>query len=91
VILIDSAFAFDLPPVSAGRVEVVDVETGQARTISRKSFRQLGARAKGWQDAVRNQAKAHNLDVVTIGVDQAAADLELSEFVVERRLRKTKA
>jgi hypothetical protein len=91
VILINSAFAFDLPPVSAGWVEVVDVETGQARTISRKSFRQLGARAKGWQDAVRNQAKAHNLDVVTIGVDQAAADLELSEFVVERRLRKTKA
>jgi hypothetical protein len=91
LIVIDSAFAFDLPPVSAGWVEVVDVETGRARTISRRSFKQLAARAKAWQDDVRARAKAHNLDVVTIGVDQAAADLALSEFVVERRLRKTKA
>ncbi|MDR1990025.1 MAG: hypothetical protein LBQ09_07325, partial [Acidobacteriaceae bacterium] len=91
VVVIDSAFAFDLPAVSAGWIEVVDVETGQARTISRKNFKQLAARATAWQDDVRARAKTYDLDVVTISVDQAATDLELSEFVVERRLRKTKA
>ena len=91
LVVIDSAFAFDLPDISAGWVEIVDVETGQARTISRRAYRDLGARAKRWQDDVRKMAKDRGLDVVTIGLDQAAGDIALSEFVVERRLRKTKA
>jgi uncharacterized protein (DUF58 family) len=91
LVLIDSAFAFELPDISAGWVEIVDVETGQARTISRRAYRDLGARAKRWQDDVRKMAKDRGLDVVTIGLDQAAGDIALSEFVVERRLRKTKA
>jgi len=91
LVLIDSAFAFDLPDISAGWVEIVDVETGQARTISRRAYRDLGARAKRWQDDVKKMAKDRGLDVVTIGLDQAAGDIALSEFVVERRLRKTKA
>ena len=91
LVLIDSAFAFDLPPVSAGWVEIVDVETGRARTISRKAYRDLAARAARWQDDVRRSAKAHGLDLVTVGLDQAKSDLELSGFVVERRLRKTNA
>ena len=44
-----------------------------------------------WQDDVRGAAKELDLDVVTIGVDQTISDIALSEFVVERRLRKTKA
>jgi uncharacterized protein (DUF58 family) len=91
LVLIDSAFAFDLPEISAGWVEIVDVETGRARTISRRAYRDLAARARRWQDEVRRTAKDRELDVVTIGLDQAQADIELSEFVVERRLRKTKA
>jgi uncharacterized protein (DUF58 family) len=91
LVLIDSAFAFELPDISAGWVEIVDVETGRARTISRRAYRDLGARAKRWQDDVRTMAKERGLDVVTIGLDQAAGDIALSEFVVERRLRKTKA
>lgn len=91
IILIDSAFAFDLPDISAGWVEIVDVETGRGRTISRRAYRDLGARARRWQDDVRKMAKERELDVVTIGLDQAAGDIALSEFVVERRLRKTKA
>jgi uncharacterized protein (DUF58 family) len=91
LVLIDSAFAFDLPDISAGWVEIVDVETGKARTISRRAYRDLAGRARRWQDDVRKTAKDRNLDVVTIGLDQAAADIALSEFVVERRLRKTKA
>ena len=87
LVLIDSAFAFDLPDISAGWVEIVDVETGKARTISRRSYRDLAARARRWQDEVRKMAKDRGLDVVTIGLDQAAGDIALSEFVVERRLR----
>jgi uncharacterized protein (DUF58 family) len=91
LILIDSAFAFDLPDISAGWVEIVDVETGKARTISRRAYRDLGGRARRWQDDVKKMAKDRGLDVVTIGLDQAAGDIALSEFVVERRLRKTSA
>jgi uncharacterized protein (DUF58 family) len=91
LVLIDSAFAFDLPDISAGWVEIVDVETGKARTISRRGYRDLAARARRWQDDVKKMAKDRGLDVVTIGLDQAAGDIALSEFVVERRLRKTSA
>ena len=91
LVLIDSAFAFELPDISAGWVEIVDVETGKARTISRRAYRDLGARARRWQDDVKGMAKDRSLDVVTIGLDQAAGDIALSEFVVERRLRKTSA
>jgi uncharacterized protein (DUF58 family) len=91
LVLIDSAFAFDLPEISAGWIEIVDVETGRARTISRRAYRDLAARARRWQEELRKSAKDVTLDVVTIGLDQAKADIELSEFVVERRLRKTKA
>jgi uncharacterized protein (DUF58 family) len=90
LVLIDSAFAFELPDISAGWVEIVDVETGRARTISRRAYRDLGAQAKRWQDDVKKMAKDRGLDVVTIGLDQAAGDIALSEFVVERRLRKTR-
>jgi hypothetical protein len=90
IVLIDSAFAFSLPDVSAGWMEIVDVETGRARTISRRAYRDLADRARRWQDTVRGKAKDADLDVVTIGIDQSKSDLELSEFVVERRLRKTR-
>ncbi|MGE3957653.1 MAG: DUF58 domain-containing protein [Vicinamibacterales bacterium] len=89
LILIDSAFAFDLPRISAGWIEISDVETGRTRTVSRRQYAQLADRAREWQDRVRARAKDVDLDVVTIGLDQAKSDIALSEFVVERRLRKT--
>jgi uncharacterized protein (DUF58 family) len=90
VVMIDSAFAFRLPDVSAGWVEIVDVETGEARTISRRAYRQMASRAGAWQEELRAAAKDVDVDVVTIGLDQTQSDIALSEFVVERRLRKTK-
>lgn len=89
LVLIDSAFAFDLPKVSAGWIEIMDVETGQARTVSRRQYAKLADRAREWQERVQRDAKARDLDVVVIGLDQAKSDIALSEFVVERRLRKT--
>jgi uncharacterized protein (DUF58 family) len=88
LVMIDSAFAFALPPVSGGWIETVDVETGGVRTVSRAEYRRLAERVREWQDKVRKEAKAYDLDVVQIGLDTAASDIALSEFVAERRLRK---
>jgi uncharacterized protein (DUF58 family) len=89
LVLIDSAFAFNLPRVSAGWIEISDVETGRTRTVSRRQYAQLAERAQEWQANVQRTAKNLDLDIVVIGLDQAKTDLALSEFVVERRLRKT--
>jgi uncharacterized protein (DUF58 family) len=89
IVLIDGAFAYELPRVSAGWIEMVDVETGAARMISRSAYRKMATRIREWQADVRAAAKDHDLDVVEVGLDQAKADVTLSEFVAERRLRKT--
>jgi len=89
LVLIDSAFAFDLPHVSAGWIDVADVETGRSRLVSRRAYKAVAERAREWQTHVQQLAKSHDLDVIVIGLDQAASDIALSEFVAERRLRKT--
>jgi uncharacterized protein (DUF58 family) len=89
LVLIDSAFAFDVPSVSSGWIDAVDVETGRVQTISRSALRQMAARAGEWQDEVQRLAKDAGLDVVRIGRDPRQTDIALSEFVAERRLRKT--
>jgi uncharacterized protein (DUF58 family) len=88
IVLIDSAFAFELPPVSAGWIEAFDVETGQARVMSRGSLRALSARTRAWQDDVARQAKERGMDVLRIGVDEQQTAIATSEFIAERRLRK---
>ncbi len=89
LVLIDAAFAYDMPAVSSGWVEAFDVETGRSRVMSRGSLRALGARAREWQDDVQQMAKAADLDVLRFGLDEIASAIALSEFVAERRLRKT--
>jgi uncharacterized protein (DUF58 family) len=89
LVLIDSAFAFELPHVSAGWIETVDVESGRARTMSRGALRKMAERVREWQAEVQRLAKDVDLDVVTIGLDSTKGDIALSEFVAERRLRKT--
>jgi uncharacterized protein (DUF58 family) len=88
IVLIDSAFAFELPPVSAGWIEAFDVETGKSNVMSRKALRTLSARTRTWQDEVARMAKAVDLDVLRIGVDELQTAIALSEFIAERRLRK---
>jgi len=87
-VLIDSAFAFDLPGVSAGWIDVMDVETGRSRTLGRGAARQLAGRVREWQDGVESSARDLDLDVVRIGLDPTQSDIALGEFVAERRLRK---
>ena len=88
IVLIDSAFAFELPSISAGWIEAFDVETGRARVLSRKALRTLSSRTRAWQDEVARRAKAVDLDVLRIGVDEQQTAIALSEFIAERRLRK---
>ena len=88
IVLIDSAFAFELPPISAGWIEVFDVETGRSCVMSRKALRTMSARTRTWQDEVARMAKAADLDVLRIGIDEQQTAIALSEFIAERRLRK---
>lgn len=88
VVLIDAAFAFELPPMSAGWIEAFDVETGRSRLMSRRALARMADRVRRWQDDVAAIAKDKDLDVVRIGIDATASDLALAEFVAERRLRK---
>ena len=88
VVLIDAAFAFELPRVSAGWIEAFDVETGRSRLMSRGALARMADHVRRWQDDVAAMAKDVDLDVVRVGVDHTASDLALAEFVAERRLRK---
>ncbi len=88
LVIVDATFAYEMPPISAGWVEAFDVESGRSRLMSRGALRRLASRVAGWQDEVERLARDHDLDVVRLGRDQAQADLALTEFAVERRLRK---
>jgi len=88
LVVIDSAFAYDLPQVSSGWVEAFDVETGRSRIVSRGTLRSLARRAREWQDDVQRIAKDAGIDVLRLGLDETESAVSLSEFVAERRLRK---
>lgn len=88
IAIVDAAFAFELPRVSAGWIEAFDVESGRSRVMSRQSVNALSARTRAWQDNVAHEAKAAGLDVVRLGLNQTAFDVALLEFVAERRLRR---
>lgn len=90
IVLVDAAFAFELPALSSGWIETVDVETGRATIMSRGAAARLAQRARDWQQAAIDAAKDVDLDYVRVSVDDAASDVALSEFVIERRLRKTR-
>jgi hypothetical protein len=86
--MIDSAFAFELPDVSAGWISAFDVETGQSRLMSRRELRGLASRVREWQDRLEREAHGRGLDVLRIGVDPEKSLPALLEFVMVRRLRK---
>jgi uncharacterized protein (DUF58 family) len=88
VVLIDSAFAFELPPVSAGWIEAFDVETGKSRVLSRGALKGLSRRTREWQDEVARLAKARDLDVLRVGMNELETAIAIGEFIAERRLRK---
>ena len=90
LILIEASFAFELPKVSAGLVETFDVETGRSRVLSRGAIRHLAGKVRDWQDNVERTSKDLGIDVLRLGLDQVQNVIAITEFVMERRLRKTK-
>jgi uncharacterized protein (DUF58 family) len=88
LIMVDSRFAYDLPDVRAGWIEIFDVETGDTRILSRKELRQLASRIGEWQAHIQRLARDADLDVVRVGLDRWEMETTLVNFVAERRLRK---
>jgi uncharacterized protein (DUF58 family) len=90
IMIVDASFAFELPKVSAGWIEVYDVETGRTRMMSRRELARQSERVRAWQDDIALQAKDNDLDVVRLSIDQVKFDVALVEWVAERRLRRRK-
>src|SRR6185436_21128341 len=57
IMMVDASFAFELPRVSAGWIEVYDVETGRTRMMSRRELARQSERVKAWQNEIARQAK----------------------------------
>jgi uncharacterized protein (DUF58 family) len=88
VAMVDASFAYDVPGVSAGWMEMHDVETGRSRVMSRSDARRMATRVRAWQDDIAKAARSRGLDVLRLALDQTQFDIALMEFVIERRLRK---
>lgn len=88
VVLVDARAAYRLPPISAGWIEIADVETGQRRTVSRREFSQLHARVEEWQTEIAWLVRDADVDFVSVDPDPWKIKTELTEFFAERRLRK---
>src|SRR5207244_1014963 len=78
LILIDAAFAFELPKISAGWIEAFDVESGRSRVMSRAALNHLSGRVQAWQRDVERTAKAAGLDVLRLGLDQVDSVIRLT-------------
>ncbi len=88
LLMADTRFAYQIPRVSDGWVDVFDIESGRTRVLSRREVGRLAERASAWQDEVVRMAKDADLDVVRVGLDRWEMETALVEFTAERRLRK---
>jgi uncharacterized protein (DUF58 family) len=88
LLMADARFAYDVPAVSDGWLDVFDVESGRTRVLSRREVGRLAERTSWWQDEVIRLAKDADLDVVRVGLDRWEMETALVEFAAERRLRK---
>ena len=86
LVMVDSGFAFELPSVSAGWMEVRDAETERTRILSAREIRLLGDRAREFQRSTTQAAEKRGLEVVTLQVDQEHR--ALADFLAGRRARK---
>lgn len=86
--IVDAAYAFELPGVSAGWIEAFDVESGRSRVMSRREMMAMAGKVRAWQDDVARVAKDAGLDAVRLETDATKFDIALLEWVVERRLRR---
>jgi hypothetical protein len=88
LLMADARFAYAMPGVGDGWVEVFDVESGRTRVLSRRELARLGDRVSEWQDEVERMARDRDLDLVRVGLDRWEMESALVAFAAERRLRK---
>ena len=88
LIMVDVRFAYDLPDIGAGWIEIFDVETGTTRILSRRELRLLASRIEEWQEHLERLAREVDLDIVRVGLDRWEMETALVNLVAERRLRK---
>jgi uncharacterized protein (DUF58 family) len=88
LLMADVRFAYEVPSVSDGWVEVFDIESGRVRVLSRREMRRLAARIGEWQDEIERLARDADLDIVRVGLDRWEMETALVKFTAERRLRK---
>jgi uncharacterized protein (DUF58 family) len=88
LVIADARDSYEVPGVSAGWVEAMDVETGQTRVFSRRELKRLAQRVDDWQQEIMRLARDADLDVVRVGLDRWEMETTLVEFAAERRLRK---
>ena len=88
LLMVDARFAYELPDVRAGWIEIFDVEAGTTRIVSRRELRQLVGRIEEWQEHIQRLARDADLDIVRVGLDRWDMETALVNFVAERRLRK---
>jgi uncharacterized protein (DUF58 family) len=88
LVMVDARFAYQLPDVSAGWIEIFDVETGRTRVLSRRELNKLVLRVEEWQEQIERLARDADLDIVRVGLDRWEMETALVTFVAERRLRK---
>jgi uncharacterized protein (DUF58 family) len=88
LMMVDVRFAYDLPNIRAGWIEIFDVETGTTRVVSQRELRLLTVRIEEWQDHLQRRAREVDLDIVRVGLDRWELEAALVNLVAERRLRK---
>lgn len=88
LLMADVRFAYEVPSLPDGWVEVFDIESGRTRVLSRREMRRLAARISEWQDEIERLARDADLDVVRVGLDRWEMETALVKFTAERRLRK---
>ncbi len=88
LVLVDSAFAFQLPPTPSGWIDTFDVESGRTRVLSRRAAKTLAAQASQWQDEVERTANSLDLDVLRVSGNEQQTAVAISEFITARRVRK---
>jgi uncharacterized protein (DUF58 family) len=88
LLMADVGFAYEVPSLSDGWVEVFDVESGRTRVLSRREMRRLATRISEWQEAIERLARDADLDIVRVGLDRWEMETALVKFTAERRLRK---
>ncbi|HXD17827.1 MAG TPA: DUF58 domain-containing protein [Vicinamibacterales bacterium] len=88
LIMVDVRFAYQVPDVRAGWIEIFDVEAGTTRIVSARELRQVAARIEEWQEHIQRLARDAALDIVRIGLDRWEMEAALVSLVAERRLRK---